>query len=119
MNSIKSYQDLIIWRKSMELARKIYLATQLFPKSEVFGITMQMRRAAVSISSNIAEGQGRNTKGEFVQFLGIAKGSLYELESQIILSEELNLFQKTGINDLLADCAEISRLLSGLRKSLV
>ncbi|MCK9425424.1 MAG: four helix bundle protein [Ignavibacteriaceae bacterium] len=96
----------------------IYTSTQHFPKEEIYGLISQIRRAAVSIPANIAEGQARNTTGEFIQFLGIAKGSLAELETLIILSENLNYMQKEVSENLLKDCEEISRLLSGLKKSL-
>lgn len=86
MHNIK---ELKIWNKAMELAVKIYEASGQFPADERFGLTSQTRRCAVSIPSNISEGAGRNTKGEFMQFLGIANGSSYELQTQIIIAERL------------------------------
>lgn len=89
--AIKSYKDLIVWQKAMELAKEIYRLTSLFPKSETYGIISQMRRAAVSVPSNIAEGFGRNYKTEYKQFWSIAFGSGLELETQLILSKDLKL----------------------------
>lgn len=86
MNATHSFKDLIVWQKSMLLARKIYLATENFPKIEHYGLVSQMRRAAVSIPSNIAEGYGRKSSKEYTQFYSIAYGSLLELETQMILS---------------------------------
>ena len=79
--TIKSYEDLIVWQKALDLAEEIYRATRQFPKDELYGLTSQMRRAAVSIASNIAEGHERNSRGEFLQFIGHARGSLAELET--------------------------------------
>ena len=89
MNKSQSYKDLIVWQKAIELATWIYGLTGGFPKEEIYGITSQMRRAAVSVPSNIAEGQSRQHKNEFIQFLSIAKGSLSELETQLIISGKL------------------------------
>ena len=83
------YKDLIVWQKAIDLATWIYSLTSRFPKEELYGIVSQMRRAAVSIPSNIAEGQSRQHKSEFIQFLSIAKGSLSELETQLIISGRL------------------------------
>ena len=87
---VQSYRDLVAWNKAMELVTEIYRVTKEFPKEEVFGLMSQLRRAAVSIPSNIAEGKGRLSKGEFRQFLGNARGSLAELETQIIIAQNLN-----------------------------
>lgn len=84
MNKSQSYKDLIVWQKAIDFATWIYGMTSGFPKEEIYGIVSQMRRAAVSVPSNIAEGQARRHKAEFVQFLSIAKGSLAELETQLI-----------------------------------
>lgn len=89
MQSIRDYKDLLVWRKGMELAEKVYQLTQRFPAEEKFGIVSQMRRAAISVPSNLAEGQARNTTGEFVQFISHAEGSLAELDTQIRLSISL------------------------------
>jgi four helix bundle protein len=86
---VTSYRDLVVWQKGMKLSRAVYLATTDFPDDERFGLTSQMRRASISIPSNIAEGQGRLATKEFKQFLGIARGSLKELETQILLAIDL------------------------------
>jgi four helix bundle protein len=116
--SIKSYRDLIVWQKSIELAKKIYPLTQLFPKEEMYGLTSQLRRASVSICCNIAEGQARNSTGEFKQFLGIAKGSLAELETLLLLSKEMHLIKVSDYKTLSEFCEEINKLLNGLLKAL-
>ena len=82
-----SYRDLIVWQKATALVTEIYRATQGFPREEMFGLTSQRRRSAVSVASNIAEGQGRLSKGEFRQFLGQARGSLIEMETQVVIAE--------------------------------
>src|ERR1700747_3907357 len=85
-----SYKDLIVWQKAKLLAGEIYRTTEVFPRSETYGLTSQMRRAAISVASNIAEGQGRLTKGEFQQFLGHPRGSLLELETQLAMPIDLH-----------------------------
>jgi len=102
----------------MELTQMIYKHTTAFPKEEIFGLTSQMRRAAVSVSANIAEGQARNSTGEFHQFLGIAKGSLAELETLIILSANLELLGKKDSTNLHNLSAEINKMLHELQKSI-
>ena len=89
-----SYRDLLVWQKAKSLAVHIYLQTESFPKSEIYGLTSQMRRAAISVVSNIAEGQGRLTPGEFQQFLGHSRGSLLELETQLEIACELRILDK-------------------------
>lgn len=113
-----SYKELIVWQKAMEMAKHIYGLTSTFPQTEKYGLVSQIRRAAVSIPSNIAEGQGRLTKGEFKQFLGIARGSLYELETQILLAKEMNFLVEPQTVQLLKDIQDINRMLNGLIKSL-
>jgi len=117
MDTIKSYKDLQVWQKSIELADCIYTATEEFPKREWYGLANQMRRAAVSISSNIAEGSARGTK-EFAQFLSIARGSLAELETQLIIAYGRGYIIKTIYDTLLQLTAEISRMLMGLFRSI-
>src|SRR4051812_34516120 len=94
-NTKRSYKDLIVWQKSIALAKIIYRITQRFPNEEKFGLIAQMRRAAVSVPANIAEGPARHTTGEFIQFISHAEGSLAELDTQLILSLELE-FCKAG-----------------------
>ena len=98
----------------MELVTDIYRVTKLFPKDEIFGLISQLRRSAVSIPSNIAEGQGRLSKREFRQFLGQARGSLSELETQIIISRNLEYLNELEASDFLNKAAEIGRVLNGL-----
>jgi four helix bundle protein len=109
---------LIVWQKSLDLAQKVYAATGKLPRSEMFGLASQMRRAAVSIPSNIAEGQSRNSTGEFQQFLGVSNGSLAELETQIELAGRLKYLPPEQVAGLLQDCAEIGKMLNGLRAAL-
>jgi four helix bundle protein len=118
MTPLKNFQELIVWQKSMALVKQIYQHTSSFPKEEMFGLTSQMRRAAVSIPANIAEGQSRNTTGEFRQFLGIAKGSLAELQTLILLSANLDLLTQKNSSNLLMNCEEVGKMLNGLQKSL-
>ncbi len=118
MKSLSSYRELIVWRKSIDLAVKIYRNTRSFPAEERYGITSQIRRAAFSVPANIAEGQARRTTGEFLQSLGIARGSLAELETFLILCKKLELLTADRSDILLSNCAEISRMLNGLIKSL-
>ena len=114
----RNYRDLIVWKKSIELVSKLYSSTRAFPKEEIYGLTSQIRRAGVSIPANIAEGQGRNSLGEFRQFLGIAQGSLAELETLLIISGNLLYLKSQKKEELLESCEEIGRLLAGLKKSL-
>ena len=86
---VRHYRELIVWQKAMDLVMRVYEATECFPQRELFGLTNQLRRAAVSIPSNIAEGQGRNTTADFLRFLSIARGSLQELETQILIASRL------------------------------
>ncbi|HFD39750.1 MAG TPA: four helix bundle protein [Anaerolineae bacterium] len=118
MKSLRSYRELTVWQKSMDLTVSVYAATRQFPTEEKFGITSQMRRAASSIPANIAEGQARNTTGEFLQSLGIARGSLAELETFVVLSQRLGHLNKPDSRSLLSACAEINKMLNGLMKSL-
>lgn len=119
LSKSRSYQDLVVWRKALELARKIYAFTQRFPKEETYGLIQQARRAAVSISANIAEGQARNGVKEFVQFLGIANGSLAELRTYLYLSAKLKFSQIPETKLLVEDCDEVARLLNSLKSSLL
>ena len=115
---IKSYRDLDVWQFSVDLSVKIYHLTKRFPKEELFGLTSQMRRCAVSIPSNIAEGQARNTTGEFKQFLGISKGSLAELDTQTEIAKRLVLLIEEEYAELQEEYGRIGRMLNGLQKSL-
>jgi len=116
-----SYRDLIVWQKAKKLAVHVYQQTECFPKSETYGLTSQMRRAAVSVVSNIAEGQGRLTTGEFQQFLGHSRGSLLELETQLEIACELRLLEENSYETLVQEAYQvlglINRLLDSLRKA--
>ena len=116
--ALRSYQELIGWKKGIELVTDVYRLTQKFPKQEIYGLTSQIRRAAVSIPSNIAEGQGRMSRGEFKQFLGHARGSVFELESQILIARNLAYLNMEEGEFLLERIAELGRVLNGLLKSL-
>ncbi|HEX4487040.1 MAG TPA: four helix bundle protein [Terriglobales bacterium] len=113
-----SYKDLIVWQKARVVAGEIYRATEPFPKSELYGLTSQMRRAAISVVSNIAEGQGRLTLGEFIHFLGQSRGSLLELETQMTIANDLNYLSVDKFRKLQAHTEEVNRLLNGLVCSL-
>ncbi|HEV8525400.1 MAG TPA: four helix bundle protein [Terriglobales bacterium] len=115
---LQSYRDLIVWQKAIELVAEVYKSTQSFPKDEAYGLTAQLRRAAVSIPSNIAEGQGRLSTGEFKQFLGNARGSLYEVQTQITISEKLQYLSGAEAKRILDMSVEVARILNGLLASL-
>ena len=114
----QNYKDLVVWQKGISLAKAIYRLTTKFPREEKFGLISQMRRAAISIPSNIAEGQARHTTGEFIQFISHAEGSTAELETQVILSIELGFaeVQNTKAASILLE--DIRRMLNGLRRKL-
>ena len=114
----RSYQDLEVWKLSIALVKEIYLITEKFPKSESYGLTNQIRRAAVSIPSNIAEGQGRNSSKEFRQFLSIALGSVAETETQLIIAKEINFLRNDELEPLLVTVDRIRKMLKGLSKSI-
>lgn len=115
---VQNYRELIAWQKAMDLVARIYQITESFPKTETFGLTNQMRRAAVSIPSNIAEGQGRSTTKDFMHFLHIARGSLQELETQVTIAQRLGFITEAAQMELTTNICEIVRILSGLLKSL-
>jgi four helix bundle protein len=114
----RSYQDLEVWKLSIEFVKEIYLITEKFPKSETYGLSNQIRRAAVSIPSNIAEGQGRNSSKEFRQFLSIALGSVAETETQLIIAKEINFLRNDELEPLLVTIDRIRKMLKGLSKSI-
>ena len=115
---IKAYQQLIAWQKAIALVTCIYSVTSKFPRDEIYGLTRQLRRAAVSVPSNIAEGQGRATRGEFIQFLGHARGSLYELETQTVIGKNLDYITLEEQESLSVSITELGRILNGLITSL-
>lgn len=114
----KPHKKLDVWKKSIVLIQKIYNLTKLFPRVENFGLINQMRRATVSIAANIAEGAGRQTKKEFIQFLHMAQGSLSELDTHLEISEKLGYLEKNNIQDLSLMMNDIDKMLTGLIKSL-
>lgn len=116
--TVKHFSELIAWQKAMDLVEEIYRVTEPFPQREIFGITNQMRRAAVSIPSNIAEGQGRATTPDFVHFLHISRGSLQELETQVRLSRRLKFLGEPECGPLLDRMCEVAKILNGLIASL-
>lgn len=113
------FRNLMVWKKSRILVVRIYQLTQKFPQSELFGLTNQMRRAAVSISSNISEGYGRQSDTEFLYFLRVAKGSLFEVETQLYIAQDLGYILGSENESAQLLCDEISRMLSGLKQSLM
>lgn len=115
---VQSYRDLIVWKKAMNLVLNIYKNTHEFPKSETYGLATQLRRAAVSIPSNIAEGQARLTTAEFKQSLGHARGSLMEVETYILLAQQLGYMERDQSESLLSGTAEVGKILNGLLNSL-
>ncbi|MGC3947013.1 MAG: four helix bundle protein [Chryseolinea sp.] len=116
---MNNYKELKIWQKSIELAVRVYHITQGFPKSEIFGLTVQMRRSASSIATNIAEGAGRNSTKEFSNFLGISNGSSCELETQLIIANRANLITNSEIETLQNQITEIQKMNWSLKKSLL
>jgi four helix bundle protein len=115
---IRKYQDLIIWQKSIELVTHIYSETREFPANETYGLTLQTRKCAVSIPSNIAEGYGRNSTYDYVRFLNISKGSLYELETQLLIAYNLGYLLNENYTHLNDKCREIERMLSSMIRRL-
>ena len=114
----RSYKDLVVWQKGIALAKVIYRLTLAFPSAEKFGLVAQMRRAAVSIPSNIAEGQARHTTGEFIQFISHAEGSVAELDTQLIISTELKFCDSATAAPAFELISELRRMLNVLRRTL-
>ena len=112
------YQDLRAWQRAIELVERVYAVTSTLPQQEMFGLKSQLRRCAVSIPSNIAEGQGRATRGEFQQLLGHARGSLYELETQIVIAARLGYMAAEDKNSILSESQGLGRILNALIASL-
>ena len=116
--SYQDYRDLKVWQEAMDLVVACYHLTEVFPKHELFGLTSQLQRAAVSIPANIAEGQNRQYDGEFLKHLAIALGSLAELETHLQIAQRLGYLEEKVQNPLLERTRQISRMLYGLRKSI-
>jgi four helix bundle protein len=115
---MKTYRELLVWQKSMSLVLAIYNETKSFPKEEIFGLTSQIRRSAVSIPSNIAEGYGRNQSGDYIRFLQIASGSLYEFQTQLEISFRIGLIIKEKYDEINLLSIEIEKMLSSLISKL-
>ena len=118
MSDFRSYKDLLIWQKGILLVKIIYTNLESFPKDEIFGLQSQIKRSVVSIPSNIAEGWGRDSTLSYIHFLKIAIGSLFELETQIIIANELNFISDLKFNEIIQIITEESKMLNAFIKSL-
>jgi four helix bundle protein len=116
--SIESYRDLRVWREAMDLAESCYRLTSGFPRREIFGLSSQLRRSAVSIPANIAEGYGRDSTGSYLQFLKVAQGSLKELETHLILSTRLGFATGPDVDAALIRCEAVGKMLRSLIRSI-
>jgi four helix bundle protein len=116
--SVRSYRDLIAWQKAMDFTVEVYQLSKNFPAEERFALTTQLRRSAVSVPSNIAEGEGRFSKPDFSRFLSFSHGSLCESETQIILADRLGYVSTDRVDAILAQSSEVGRLIRGLARSL-
>lgn len=116
---MQSYQDLEVWKKAMELTEEVYLVSSRFPSQERYGITGQLRRSVVSVPANIAEGAERPGPRQFLQFLGVASGSLAEVETLLMLTSRLGFADKNRIQQLLDQAGHVGRMINGLKRSLV
>ena len=114
----ESYRDLVAWQKAMTLVTEIYQATEHFPAREMYGLTNQVRRASVAVPSDIAEGKGRISKKEYVQMLSRARGSIYEVQTQIEIGHNLGFLDARQFKELLAKADEVGRLINGLIRSV-
>ncbi|WP_395945736.1 four helix bundle protein [Brevundimonas sp.] len=115
---VQSHRDLKVWQIALDLTESLYRLSERWPKHELYGLTSQVRRAAVSVAANIAEGAGRKTTGEFIQFVGIARGSLAEVETLVILARRLDYIGEEVCHALMQDILELGRMISGLIQSL-
>ncbi len=115
---MNNYKELKIWQKSIDVAVKVYEITKDFPREELYGLTSQIRRSAVSVPSNIAEGAGRNTKKDFNNFLGISNGSSCELDTQLIIAQRINFIDVVTLNTIQNEIIEIQKMNWALKKSL-
>jgi four helix bundle protein len=114
----RHYRELLVWQKAMSLARAVYGQTEDLPRNEMYGLQSQIRRAAIAVPSNIAEGHGRLNDGHFRQFLAISRGSLFELETQLELARDLELMDVERVAALMNQCEEIARMINGLLGAL-
>jgi four helix bundle protein len=116
--AISSYQDLMVWQRSMDLVTECYRLTECFPRTEVYGLSSQLQRAAVSVPANIAEGAGRGHTKEFIRHLGIARGSLFEVQTHVMISARLGYATAEQVQPIIAGITETGRMLHGLIASL-
>jgi four helix bundle protein len=114
MPRTRHYRDLVVWQKGMQLAREVYAHSEIFPKSEIFGLRMQLRRAAISVPSNVAEGHGRLTDPQLRNALGMARGSLYELQTQLELAGDMRYLNKDSVKKLSGLAVDVAKLINGL-----
>ena len=114
----QAFQDLLVWQRAMDMTISIDEATQSFPREEVYGLTSQLRRAAVSVARNIAEGRGRISQGEFRQFLGLAQGSNYEVQTQLLVAKQLKMSEPGMLSKAEGLSVEVGKMLSSLIASL-
>ncbi|WP_337966931.1 four helix bundle protein [uncultured Flavobacterium sp.] len=115
---MSDFRKLLIWQKSMSLITKIYFSTNNFPKEEIFGLTSQIRRSSVSISSNIAEGSGRESDKDFLRFLNISVGSLFEMQTQLEIAKNITYLNEQEFNNLYEDSREVERMLVSFIKKI-
>jgi four helix bundle protein len=113
VSEISSYRDLDVWKQSRQLVKSVYQLTKTFPKDEQFGLTNQLRRAAISVPSNIAEGSGRNHSKDSIQFFFVARGSLYEIETQLILASDLEFISVNQLDQVLEQVIRCKKLING------
>jgi len=115
---MNDFRELIVWQKSIDLVDKVYQISNSFPKEEMYSLTSQIRRSAISIPSNIAEGFGRKSTPDFIHFLHIARGSLYEFQTQLEISKRIKYLSENNLLLMIQDCKEVEKMLNGLIKSL-
>ncbi|OAI55443.1 four helix bundle protein [Planctomyces sp. SCGC AG-212-M04] len=115
---VDSHRDLLVWKKAIGLVASCYRITATFPKTEQYGLTSQLQRAAVSVPANIAEGKGRASTGAYLNHLSIAAGSLAELDTHLVVGHELGLLSDSALEEIQRQLEEVGRMLTGLRKSL-
>ncbi len=115
---MNNYKELKVWQKSVELSTKIYQITTGFPKDELYGLTSQLRRTAVSVPSNIAEGSGRGSNKDFSHFLSIGLGSAFELETQVIIAGKLQMVKQDDATEIINEVNEIQKMIRGLQKAI-
>jgi four helix bundle protein len=115
---IRNYDDLLVWKKARAIVKAVYEVTRTFPAEELYGLTQQLRRAAVSVPSNIAEGYGRGSRKDYVRFLRTARGSLYEMQTQLLVAQDLGYVDRKRVDGLMKEMAQCSQVLHGLLRSL-